>query len=136
MHQRATRVRHATRERIEPLVELLFGFKSNSSSTTVKFNENLYLTLATNFGFYYQVGYKLKLRSCHLSTPRQDPVGRTGLMRHPIILQAIWAGFFYGKKAYGVEYQSLFQPIPPGVLAGVMTFVRNHLFLCSQSDNH
>ncbi|KAF9062392.1 hypothetical protein BDP27DRAFT_1427951 [Rhodocollybia butyracea] len=106
MHKRGTRVRNIIRGRIEPLVQPLFGFKTSSTSAATKYNATLYLTLITDFGFYYE-----------------DPVARTGLLRHPIVLQSICAGFFFGKRSYGVENPSAFRPVRLASLATALTMI-------------
>ncbi|KAF9071486.1 hypothetical protein BDP27DRAFT_1419054 [Rhodocollybia butyracea] len=114
MHKRGTRVRNIIRGRIEPLVQPLFGFKTSSTSAATKYNATLYLTLITDFGFYYE-----------------DPVARTGLLRHPIMLQSICAGFFFGKRSYGVENPSAFRPVCLASLATALTMIEIMLSQCT-----
>ncbi|KAK7025955.1 hypothetical protein VNI00_015870 [Paramarasmius palmivorus] len=109
MSRRATRVRSAARTRLEPLIVPMFGFDIDvTSSQVISKNIQTYTLLTTDFGWYYE-----------------DPAGRKGYLRHPIILNAIHRVLFYNSTtAYGSHNDYFwFDPISLEALACIFSLI-------------
>ncbi|KAJ8075194.1 hypothetical protein PM082_019522 [Marasmius tenuissimus] len=107
--KRATRVRSASRDRVEALIAPMFGFKKKvHKAKNVRYNQRKYNLLATEFGWYYK-----------------NPKERTGYMKHPIIAEAMCKVLYYNKRAYGTrtEWDKAFRPISKGTMAFIFTLI-------------
>ncbi|KAK1224153.1 hypothetical protein PQX77_012957 [Marasmius sp. AFHP31] len=110
MGRRATRIRSAARDRIDPLITPMFRFKAAvDKDQSVSKNKRKYTLLSTDFGWYYR-----------------DPKHRTGYMKHPIITEAICKTLFYNKTAYGTTeaYKLAFSPLSTTALAFIFSLAR------------
>ncbi|KJA17559.1 hypothetical protein HYPSUDRAFT_57685 [Hypholoma sublateritium FD-334 SS-4] len=106
LRNRGSQIRGHVITNIRPLLISHLGFNRSSAESIIAANIALVKALKTNTAFHYK-----------------DLLTLTGFCQGKVISEALNAVWFDEKKAHGIVFKSLFNPIPLETLALIMTVI-------------
>ncbi|KAJ6450934.1 hypothetical protein C8R45DRAFT_946553 [Mycena sanguinolenta] len=115
---RGSQLRGELKTKVRPLMDTMYGFKSEQNKKTIAFNRKLAEDLKEESTFAF------KRSSPHAA---QDVENKKGLYKNPIIQSVFNAMWFANSKDEGPRHPELFSPIPLRALALVLTAIENNI---------